>query len=162
MFLRTIMELFWLFVWTCEHALCIWITELNAQTKGRSLDIKMNFIEQNKHFLSHMETWECHQMKIIKGKWSIFMLFLTFVTPLLGWKMAVWFSVARRWPNIIAWCAFLKSDTAAGLTRSLSLKCCIILVCLRNFNYEISVVWIWRPALSMAVVKSIPLTGFQP
>ena len=35
---------------------------------------------------------------------------------------------------------FLKSDTVAGLTRILSLKWCKILVCFRNFNYEIFVV----------------------
>ena len=36
--------------------------------------------------------------------------------------------------------AFLKSDIVVGLIRSLSLKWCIILVCLMNFNYGISVV----------------------
>ena len=36
--------------------------------------------------------------------------------------------------------AFLKWDTVVGLTRSVSLKWCKILVWLRNFNYEISVV----------------------
>ena len=36
--------------------------------------------------------------------------------------------------------AFLKSDTVAGKIRILYLKWCIILVCLRNFNYEIFVV----------------------
>ena len=35
--------------------------------------------------------------------------------------------------------AFLKSDTVAGLTRMLSLKWCLILVCSRNLIYEISV-----------------------
>jgi hypothetical protein len=40
--------------------------------------------------------------------------------------------VARRCPNIIAWCAFA--------VKPLSLKWCIILVCLRNLNYEIFVV----------------------
>jgi hypothetical protein len=89
------------------------------------------------------ETWECHQMKIIKGKWLMLMLFLTFVTPLLGWKMAVWFSVARRWPNIIAWCAFsvklFWNQTLAGLTRSFFK----MVYNTFNFNYEISVVGIW-------------------
>jgi hypothetical protein len=36
--------------------------------------------------------------------------------------------------------AFLKLDTVVGLTRRLSLKWCIILVCVRNLNYEIFVV----------------------
>ena len=47
--------------------------------------------------------------------------------------------VARHCPNMVCFRrkAFLKLDT--GLTRSLSLKWCIILLCLRNCNYEISV-----------------------
>ena len=43
------------------------ITGHNVRTK-RFLLIKRDIIEQNKHFLSNMESWECHQMKIIKGK----------------------------------------------------------------------------------------------
>ena len=35
--------------------------------------------------------------------------------------------------------AFSKLDTVVGLTRSVSLKWCKILVWLRNFNYEVSV-----------------------
>jgi hypothetical protein len=105
-------------------------------------------IERNKHLLFNMETWECHQM--IRGKWLILKsLFLTFVTPLLGWKMALWFSVARGWPNNWLVCfhrkAYLKQDNMAGFTTSLSLKWCIILVCLRNFNYGISVVFNLAP-----------------
>jgi hypothetical protein len=52
------------------------------------------------------------------------------------------FSVTWWWPNNRLWSfrckAFLKSDTVAGLTRTLSLKWCLILVCLRNLIYEIS------------------------
>ena len=54
--------------------------------KTEVLDMKRDIIEQNKHLLSNMETWECHQMKIIKGKWFILMLFLTFVTLSLAGK----------------------------------------------------------------------------
>ena len=65
-----------------------------------------------------------------------------------------WLSFSVTWliPNIIVWCAFvfLKSDTLAGFT-SVSLKWRKILVCLRNLNDGISVVWIWHPAVSLAV-----------
>ena len=49
-------------------ALSIRISGQNAQTKRRFLVIKRDIIKQNKHLLSKMETWECHQMKIMKGE----------------------------------------------------------------------------------------------
>ena len=55
---------------------------------------------------------------------------------------------------------FLKSDTVAGYRTSLSLKWCKILVCLRNFNYGISVVLIlqfhWLLARWDATLPHIP------
>ena len=45
--------------WFWECALCLWISEQNAPTKRRYLDIKINFIEQNKHLLCNMESCEC-------------------------------------------------------------------------------------------------------
>jgi hypothetical protein len=47
-----------------------------------------------------------------------------------------------------------------GLPRSVSLKWCKILACLRNFNYGICCFEFG--ALSLAIVISIPLEGSQP
>ena len=52
-------------------------------------DIMKDFVEQNYHLLCSWEPWDCKQRKIFKGKWFILSLFLTFVTPLLVWKMFV-------------------------------------------------------------------------
>jgi hypothetical protein len=132
------------FLWTFRpgiraRAFCIRITGQNMWTKRRDI------IDQNEHLLSNMETWECHQMKIIKGKWFILMPFLTFVTPLLVWKMAVWVSVAWSWPNIIAVCfrhkAFLKSDSAVALRRNLSIIPCLTLVSFINVYDEYFCYW---------------------
>ena len=53
-------------------------------------------------------------------------------------------SVTSCWPNIMICSAFAEKPfwnrTLVGLTRSVSLKWCKILVWLRNFNSEISVV----------------------
>ena len=67
----------------------LWITEQNAWTKRRFLDMKRDFIKQNKHLLSKWMSSECNHMKIIKGKWLIWSLFLTCVTLLLGWLLFV-------------------------------------------------------------------------
>ena len=64
--------------------------------------------------------------------------------PLFGWKNGCVFQWLGGDLTIVcgafAGKSFLKSDTVAGLMRIVSLKWCKILVCLRNFNYEISVV----------------------
>jgi hypothetical protein len=77
----------------------------HANKKG-VFEHKLYFIEQNKHLLWNWDSWECIPIKIIKGKLIFIMLFLSFVTHLLGWKMAVCFSVARSYPDIIARSAF--------------------------------------------------------
>ena len=53
--------------------------------------------------------------------------------------------------------AFLKSDTVAGLTRMLSLKWCLILVCLRNMIYEISVDLYLAPCNFIGCWRGVPL-----
>jgi hypothetical protein len=49
--------------------------EQETWTKRRFLDIKRDFIEQNKHLLSKWESCECNHMKIIKGKWLMLLIF---------------------------------------------------------------------------------------
>ena len=89
----------------CARALCIWISELNAQTKLRYLDINMDFIEQNKHLLWNLDSWECIPVKI-KGNWIFITIFLTFVDS-TTWQVSIWLVlVAERCTQIIAWCAF--------------------------------------------------------
>jgi hypothetical protein len=62
------------------------------------------------------------------------------------------------------WKAYLKSDTMVGLTTRLPLKGYNIPVhvCLRNFNYEISVVLNLAPCTFTGCCHIIPLTGLQP
>ena len=55
--------------------------------------------------------------------------------------------------------AFLKSDTAAGLTRSEALFWCITFIFLWILNIDITVVWIWHSVISLDAVKSIPWKG---
>ena len=67
------------------------------------------------------------------------------VSPLLGWKMAVWFSVTRCWLNIIVWCAFavkpIWNRTLWLDLQEVYLKNGVkYFVCLKNFNHGISAV----------------------
>jgi hypothetical protein len=57
--------------------------------KTEVLGLKRDLIEQNKHLLGNWEFCECNPMKIIEGKLFILLLFLTYVTRLLGWLMFV-------------------------------------------------------------------------
>ena len=76
------------------------------QCKLRFFYINMNFIEQNIHVLCNMKSYECHLMKIIKGKWIFIMLFLTSV-DYTTWRISVWVVlVSERRTQIIAWCPF--------------------------------------------------------
>ena len=142
MFLQNFTDTIWIFRLPVWLRLSLWITEQNAQTKLRVLDIKRDFIEQNKHLLSKWESCECNHMNIMKGKWLILSLFLTCVTPLLGWLLFVMIcllgAVLRKLVCMVCFRrkAFLKSDTVVGLTRSSSLNRCITLVCFMNFYNE--------------------------
>ena len=74
------------------------------------------------------------------------------------------FSVSWWWPNNRLWCfrrkAYLKSDTVVELTR-LSLKRYKIHVCLRNFNYEISVDLNLAPCTITGCCHIDPVNGIE-
>jgi hypothetical protein len=115
----------------------------------------MDFIEQNKHLLWNWDSWECIPMKI-KGKWIFITLFLTFVDSTTC-RVSVWLVlVAERCTQIIAWCAFagkafLKSDTAVALRRSLSLSSVSI--------YEFTTVGETQGSSHRLAAKKPPFTG---
>ena len=124
-------------------------------SKTEFLGIKRDFIEQNKHLLCNRDSCDCNQMKIIKGKWFNLLLFQTFVTPLLGLEMFVCFCKQCAVRMVcFRLKAFLKSDTAAGLTRSSSLSRCITLVFFDEcLTWVFLYFWIWRFAISPDVIE---------
>ena len=92
------------------------------------------------------------------------MLYLTFVLCLAGWIMnfmCMFAGVLSSDNSMVCFRhkVFLKSDTVAGLRRSSYLNPCLTLVLFMNYYYEYFCFWIWRAAISLGVVKSIPLTG---
>ena len=89
----------------------------------------MDFIEQIKHLLWNWDSWECILMKIIKGKCIFLMLFLTLLTPQHGGYL---YGLLCCLSVCFLGKAFLKSDTAVALWRSLSKVPCIIVVSFIN------------------------------
>ena len=81
-------------------------------------------------------------------------------------------SLAGKWLCVFLWqgsdltcCAFAVKPfwnwTLVGLTTSLSLKRCKKLLCLRNFNYEISVVLNLEPCTFTGCCHIDPVSGIQ-
>ena len=122
------------------------LLDVRRQCKLWFLDINMNFTEQNIHVLCNMKSsviWvsshEEHQRLVIH------LIYISaFCESSLWLEKWLCYSVNRHSPNNRLVCfrrkAFLKSDTVAGFPTSVFLKWCKIHVCLRNFNYGISVV----------------------
>ena len=131
---------------TCISVELMWLckimfsgtSERMRQCKLRFFYINMNFIKQNIHILCNMKSYECHLMKIIKKLVINLISTCDFCDSSLWLEKWLGFSVSW-WSPSFRCKAYLKLDTVVGLTRS-PLKRYKIHVCLRNFNYEISIV----------------------
>ena len=69
-------------MWLSANSPDVWgktLLNITRQCKLRFMDRNLNFIEQNIHVLCNMKSYECHLMKIIKGKWIFIMLIMTSV-----------------------------------------------------------------------------------
>ena len=88
------------------------------------MDIKKDFIEQKDHLWCNWDLLECQQKKIFKGKEGIYYIAISDFCVAPAWLENVFHGFvcgALSSDNRMV-CfshkAFLKSDTAAGLTRS--------------------------------------------
>ena len=80
-----------------------------------------------------------------------------------NWRISVLLALlSERCTQIIALCffskAFLKSDTAVALRRSISKMPCIMLVSFRNFYYEYFSKLMWLSAKSPDVLELLNIT----
>ena len=110
-----------------------------------------------------MKSYECHLMEIIKV--IHFISISDFCDSSLAGKMAVFFCDLTLTHQNRLWCfhrkPYLKSDSVVGLTRSVSLKWCEILLCLRNLNYGISVVLNLAPCIFTGCCHIDPVRGIS-
>ena len=137
MFPRTVTELF-NFVCSRLMNLDLWTKHAN---KREVFGHKIDFIEQNKHLLQDWDSWECILMKS-KGKWIFIMLFLTSVDSNMADISLACLSLYSDYCMVCFFGkAFLKSDTAVALRRTLSKVPSITLVFSSTFIMSISVNW---------------------
>ena len=111
----------------------------------------------NKHLLWNWVSWECFQMKIIKGKLIFIMLFLTSfdsnMADICMARFVVWALSSDYCMVCFFGKAFLKSDTAVALRRSVSIIPCIIVVYFINVYYEYFRKLMWLSAKSPDVLE---------
>ena len=152
----------------CSHVAWVGTSVFLDQTpqiNGHFGYIMTELIEQKDHLSCLWDILECQQKKLVKGMNYIFISEFCVAPGGLNYDCLCLFDGVLSSDNCMV-CfrckAFLKSDTLAGLTTSVTLIWCIACVISWKFNISSNLIWIWRSAISPDVVKSILLKGFDP